>query len=156
VSNPFGLHRVDETEIIHVSGHFGKQFTDPSTALPILLELPERLHDPLRGTTLAGIGDGASVVEAEHFAIFTVEQGFVIESIDLAGTTLHENEDDPFSAWSKMRGFWGKRVNKGSTFPCSEPCQSEITKAASQRLEGIASGKNGTVGLQHVFLHVVH
>ena len=104
VGHPFSLHRVDEAKPVDVRGDVGKQFRDPPSALPVLLELPRRLHDPLGRPQLAGVGEDSRVVERHLLAVVQIEPGLVVERVDLAGSPLQEDKDHPLGPRGMVRG----------------------------------------------------
>ena len=90
----FGLHRMDEAQIIHVARHVREKFGDPMSRLAMPGKIPQRLHHALQAAPLAGVGDHARVVESDHFSVLLLEERLVIERVDVAWTALHEKEDD--------------------------------------------------------------
>ncbi len=141
VRHTFRLHRMNETELVHMPRHLREKLAHPATRLPVPREFPGRLHDPLFGGALAGIGERAGVVEAQLPAVLFLEQRLVIESIHLAGPALHEEEDDAPGARPELR-----RVGSPGIVPYGsggvlvrQPRQGQITETARERSQRVAS-----------------
>ena len=96
VSHPLGVHGMNESQIIHLTGNVRKKGGYVLATLAMLLEVPHRLHQlPF---ALLAEGSGAHPDEIDVLLILGKELGFVVEGVGVAGTTGHENEDDPLGS----------------------------------------------------------
>ena len=99
MGDAFGVHGVDEAEIIDVLADVRKEFADMLTALAVLLEVPEWLQE--LALALLPEGGFANAHEVVALAIAFDELGFVVEAVDVAGPAGHEKEDDALGAGGK-------------------------------------------------------
>jgi hypothetical protein len=143
VSDTFGLHRMNEAEVINMPGHVREEIGNPMAGFAVPGKIPGRFHDALETAALAGIGDNAGVVEGEHFAILLREQRFVIKRVDVTWAALHEDENDALRPGAKMRlagskgiGEWGGR---GGNILGGQPGEGEESKTAGGATQGRAA-----------------
>lgn len=94
VNGRIGRHGVDEGDIVDFLSQAGEQVTDPFAACAVLPEFPARFHD----ATLIAMPAATEGLHFDGFAIHSIHAGFVIEGIDLAGATVHIEENDVFRA----------------------------------------------------------
>ncbi len=116
MGDAFGVHAVQEAEIIDVAGHVRKQLGDPAAGFAVLGEFPGRLHDSLRRIAFAGVGSLAGVVKRHLLAIVRGEPRLVVERIDLADAALHEQKDDALGTGSEVRRLvcYGRVCNRAA------------------------------------------
>jgi hypothetical protein len=103
VRHSFGVHGMDEAEIIDVFGDVGEETADPATGLPVLFEIPERFEK----FTLTFFPEGglANANKVEGLAIALDELGLVVEGVDMGRSAGHEEEDDAFGFCGKYGSF---------------------------------------------------
>jgi hypothetical protein len=94
---------MEETKIVGVPRRFRKQIRHMLPRLTILIEFPWRLHEPLLTASLARLGKLASIIKRHPFAIAALKFRFVVEGINVADATLHEQEDHTFGFGRVMR-----------------------------------------------------
>ena len=108
---PPGVHGFDKTEVVRVLAQVWPKVADPLSALPVLLEFPNRVEDAaIAGLVLEGDIQVVETLEGKFFAVVFLEFGFGIKGIDLGNTAVHEEEDDPLG----LRGMVGARDGIGS------------------------------------------
>src|SRR5687767_10186852 len=115
-------------------GEMGKQIRHPAAALAVLLEFPERLHDPACGPDPC-LRDRALIEKLEHLPVISVEPRLVIVAVQMAHAAAHEEENHALGARREMRGANGERVGgaAGRDLRC-EAGQCEITETAGELL----------------------
>ena len=94
----------------------GKQVGDHFPTLTSRFEIPFGTHDPAT-STLALSTEGWNI---NGLAVETVQLGFVVKRVDLAGTAVHEEENDAPSLgrmgeeWTVQIGceIWGKTMSR--------------------------------------------
>ena len=95
-----------EGDVIDVFGDIGEEVGDMLAALAVLFELPSRLDDaalvffapPTKGLHIHGLA-----IHANHV-------GLVIKGVDVAGPTIHEQEDDTLGLARVMGLLGGERI----------------------------------------------
>jgi hypothetical protein len=102
MSDPFGLHSMEEAQVIDMPGCKGKQFRNPPTRVAILTEAPGGLQNPLHSAPLPGIGNRPGIIKRHLLAIAGYQQRLEVEGVDLARPPLHKQENDPLSPGSVM------------------------------------------------------
>ncbi len=119
----FGKARVNERHAVDVFAHLRKNFRNPRTRLPALLELEGRPHQ--RAHLL---GEEARVlVEAfQLLAIALGQFGFVVPGVDLALTAVHEQPDDAFGLGRKVRGFGRHGIDRQRRGSVGRVCQQPL------------------------------
>jgi hypothetical protein len=96
MGDTFGVHRVDETQIVNMLRDFREQGRDRATALTMAAEVPSWGHESLRtGLTHTRIRDLPGIVKFRRFSVSPDQFRFEIEAVNMAGAALHEEEDDP-------------------------------------------------------------
>ena len=104
VVNRFRVYRFDDRDVVDNFCRVGKQFTQPGTGLPMLLEVEDRLRN--RKSTLAGrhSGDALAVPHrtGEFSAMGLVQAGLVVEQIELGRATGLVQINDPFGFGCKV------------------------------------------------------
>ena len=105
------MHSIQEAQVVDVRGDVGKQFGNMLSTLAILLEFPRRLEDPVFDDFF-GLRQDTRVVKRVHLTIVPGKPTLVIERVDLAGTTLHEQEDHSLGTRCEMRLLFRKRVHR--------------------------------------------
>ena len=149
MGDTFGMHRVNETEIIDMLRDPRKKRRDVAPALPVLREFPERLHDPLRGGRfVTRVGNLPCVEKINFLSIAIKEQGLVIEGIDVARTTLHKNKNDPLRPrrknWeTRSEGITGESVRESGKGKSSEAAGGGLKKVTAIHLLFKVSEING-------------
>ena len=98
-------------------GHIGKQLGYPCSILPVLLEAPKRLHDPLIGAH-ACLGENSLVGEIQHVAIFLVKKRLVIVAVYLAYATCHKRKITLLALGNK----WGVLAERGLAMEFAIAC----------------------------------
>ena len=96
---------MDHAHLIDLLRHSGEEIRDPATALTVSLEFPRRLHDMVRRGLVAGFCTDPVVGKIERLAIFGGQAWLVVEGIDVAWPSLHENEDNPLGARREVRSM---------------------------------------------------
>ena len=94
------MHKGD---VIDVLGNIGEEVGDILATLSVLIELPAGLDD-------AALVLFAAATEGFHidgFAIHAKHVRFVVKGVDVAGATIHEEEDDAFGLAWKLGGALG-------------------------------------------------
>ncbi len=132
VGDAFGLHAMEEAELVDPLGGVREEFADPMPGLAMACELPGGTHHALARGQCAGVGEHPGVIEGHLLSFMAVEQGFVIVGVHLAGTALHEQEDDPARAWPDE----GRTRGEGISGETGDAGEGESAKATGQPLEG--------------------
>ncbi len=132
VCDAFGLHAVQEAELVHPLGGVREKFTDPVPGLAMTRELPGRTHHALTRGQRTRVGENPGVIEGHLLPFMPVEQGFVIVGVDLTRAALHEEEDHPAHPRSDERGSRGQ----GTAGEPGDSGEGESAKATGQPLEG--------------------
>ena len=110
------MHRMEKSHVINTFTETWKQVGDHFSALTTGFEAPLRTHDPAT-STLALSTESWNV---NGLAIEAVQLGFVVKRVDLAGTAVHEEENDAPSLgcmgeeWALQIGreIWGKTMGR--------------------------------------------
>ena len=107
---------MEKSHVINAFTETGKQVGDHFPTLTSGFEIPFRTHDPAT-STLALSTESWNI---NGLAVETVQLGFVVKRIDLAGTAVHEEENDAPSLgrmgeeWTVQIGceIWGKTMSR--------------------------------------------
>jgi len=107
---------MEKSHVINAFTETWKQVGDHFSALTTGFEVPFRTHDPAT-STLALSTKGWNI---NGLSIETVQLGFVVKRVDLAGTAVHEEENDTPSLgrmgekWAVQIGreIWGKTMGR--------------------------------------------
>src|SRR5437868_3120711 len=99
-------HGMQKGDVIHRGAEMRKEVTDPFSALAVLFELPFR-PDYAAFFALAAAAEGG---DRHGFAVQRIERRLVIEGIDLAWATVHEEENDALCLRRKVRRFGRERI----------------------------------------------
>ena len=100
VCHAFGMHGVDKAKVIYVLSDIWKKGGDMLPALPVLRELPKRLHK----AALTFLPECSRAYAGKIYAlsVFFVKFWLVVEGVDMAGATCHEKKYDALSPlWKK-------------------------------------------------------
>ena len=108
VDRRVGRHRVQEGDVVDAGGQVREQVADVLAGLAVLLELPLRPDDP----ALVLLAASAERLDGDRLAVELVELGLVVEGVDLAGTAVHEEEDDALGPGRQHRLLGGQRVGE--------------------------------------------
>jgi len=100
VDRRVGGHGVDECDIVDMLGDVGEQIADPFATLSVLLEIPARLDDP----PLVFVSTAPEGFHGDDLVVTPLHRRLVIERIDVAWSTVHEQKDDAFCFGCKV-GF---------------------------------------------------
>ena len=84
----------------------GKKTGNPLAAFAILLEIPAGLNNP----ALSLVSATAERLDVNRLVVHPLHRWFVIEGIDVTGTTIHIKKDDRFRFCRKMRFFRRQRI----------------------------------------------
>jgi hypothetical protein len=141
VGYPFGVHALEETQVVDARGDVREQLGDPAAALAVLREAPRRSHDAVLDNRLRSC-QGTGVGEVAHLAVAALQEWFVIEGIDLTGSPLHEQEDHPFGAGGMMAGTRGQ----GVAGRVGQVGQGEVAETAGDGFKGLAAIEEGVHG----------
>ena len=114
---------VDEGEFVSDGAEVGEDFGEPHAALAMLVEFEHGGCDEFfasfgHGGHALAVGDG---VGEDFFEAF-VELGLVVEEIELAGGSGHEEKDDAFG------GSLGEKVAVDPLFTCGGRLGGEVTE----------------------------
>ena len=121
-------------EVVHVLVDVREEIRCPVPALAVLLEVPQRLHHPLR-RALAGLGHRARVVEVDHLSVSFEQLRLVIKRVHMAHAARHEEEDDPLRLRRVMRFAQRERTGRA----VGEGCERERAEATGARLQKLAA-----------------
>lgn len=127
-----------------------KKIGCPTSRLPVLSVFPHRLHDKLGGAALTRFGNRASIVEPKFLTVIFVERRFIVEGIDVTGSALHEQENDPFCPWGVMGALAREQVRRPS-WVSAQTGQRQAAETASCLLERSSSG-NGLIEWVHMIV----
>ena len=135
VRDAFGVHGVDEAEVIDVLADVWKKFADVLTALAVLLEVPEWFQE----LALAFFSEGGfpNAHEVVALAIAFDKLRFVVEAVDVAGPTGHEEEDDSFGPAREEGRFGCEGIGPGGL--AKEGGEGEGAESASGGFEELAA-----------------
>jgi len=139
-----GRHGVDEGDVVNFLSQMGKQIADPFAAFAVLPEFPARFHD----ATLIAMPAPTEGLHFDSFAIHPVHAGFVIEGVDLAGTTVHVEEDHIFRARLEVGCLGSEGIAEGGRLLIGH-CRLLQTISIQQRCQR-QSGET-TAGLPECF-----
>ena len=93
------IHAAQQAHAVGVLGSLGHEFTDPETALAMLIEF-ERTGQQLRTGTHA----------AKALAVVSDELRLVIKGIHVGRTARHAQEDHALRLHGMVRSLWRQRV----------------------------------------------
>ena len=108
VDGAFGVHGVDEADVIDAGADVGEEVRDVLAALAVLLELPLRADD----AALVLVPAPAEGLDGNRLAVEGVQGRLVVEGLDLAGAAVHEQEDDGLGLGRLHRRLGGHRVGE--------------------------------------------
>ena len=97
---------MDKRDVIDARCQMGEQIADPFSAFAVLVEIPTGLDDStliLMTTPPKGFHVNRLIVTAFH-------RGLIVERIDMAGTAIHEQENDVLRFRSEMGGLGRQRI----------------------------------------------
>ena len=119
-----------------------EQFGEVVSALAVLLELERAADNRVRKreTSLEFAGEVGDAVE--RFPVKLVEQGFVFKGIDLAHSSLHEQEDAMLGPPRNVRGLAGKgigQISVGASLLGCQAGQCQRTQAVPRSCKKIAA-----------------
>src|SRR5438552_18150435 len=97
-----------EGDVIDACGQVGEQIADPLAGLAILVEFPLGTHD----AALVAPTSPPEGLDWDGAAIERIKLRFVVESVDVAGAAIHEQEDDAFRLGSKVRITRSQGINE--------------------------------------------
>ena len=106
VDGRVGRHGVNEGDVVHMLGKVREKSGDCFAALSVLLEGPFWADD----AALLFMAAASEGFDVNGFAVQRVEFGFVVEGVHVAGTSVHEEEDDVFGFAGEMWLFWLQRA----------------------------------------------
>src|SRR4051794_11702350 len=92
MDNAFGVEVADDAHVVDAFGEIGKEGRDPGAALAVLRELPRRGKNG--GTAVSELACDFTEAFGQALAFVLLEGGLGIESVDLAGSPHHEEEND--------------------------------------------------------------
>jgi len=98
---------MEKSHVINAFTETGKQVGDHFPTLTSRFEIPCRTHEPA-ASTLALSTEGWNI---NGLPIETVQLGFVVKRVDLAGTAVHEEENDTPSL-GRMGEKWAVRIGR--------------------------------------------
>ena len=101
MGDSLGMHAFQEAKVINMVGDVRKQFRYVLPALTMLIKPPEWFHQ--LALTLLTKRTKADAGEVDRFIVVIDEIRFVVETVDVAGPTLHENKDDSFGTLRQHR-----------------------------------------------------
>ncbi len=108
MSHAFRMHGMNKCEVIHLTGYMGEKRGDGLPAFAVLLEIPQGFHQfPL---ALFAKGCGTDTYEINVLAILGDQFGLVVESIDVTGSTRHEDENYALSSLRDEGGLGGQGI----------------------------------------------
>ena len=99
-------HRMEKGDVIDHFRSVGKKTGNPFAAFAILFEIPAGLDN----AALSLVSTTPERFDVNRFVVHALHGWFVIEGIDVTGTTIHIEEDDRFRFGRKMRFFGRQRV----------------------------------------------
>jgi hypothetical protein len=102
------MHGFDEANVIHALSEFGEEVADPGTGLAVLLEGPRGLEE-IKGFP----GDDLGAGEGQGLAVVALEQGLIVEGVDLGRAAVHEQEDDTLGTGGEVGLLDGEGVESG-------------------------------------------
>ena len=135
-----GVQRMDETQIIHMPRHLGKEFAHPASAVPVLTKLPRRLHHALVRAAIAGVRHRARIIERQLLPVVLFQAWLVIERVDLTRPALHEEEDDALGPRREMRCPRRQRIHP-HRIRRRHARERQIAKPARQRLQRLPAAQ---------------
>ena len=130
MSNTFRMHALEKTKVVHMVCDMRKQFTDMLPALAVLTKPPQWRHQvPL---TDFAKGAKSDTCEIDGLASRVDQVRLMVKAVDVTGTTLHEDKDDPLCTRSdhgitRRKGMIGAR-RRG--FLSQHATQCESTESA--------------------------
>ena len=137
MGHAFGVHRMNERKVIHLAGDVGKKRGNLLSAFAVLLEIPKGFHElPL---ALFAEGCGTDADEVDILAVHGDEFGLVVEGVDVAGPTRHEDKDYALGSLRDEGGLcsqWITRYGMGSL----HAGHSERTKSTRRAFQHVATG----------------
>ena len=127
-----------------------KEIGSPPSRLPVLSVFPHRLHDELRGGSLASLGNRTRVVERHSLAVIFVERRFIVEGIDVTRSALHEQKNDPFRPGAVMGALAREEIRRLNRVS-AQTGQRQASETAGCLLER-ASSRNGCIEWAHMIV----
>ena len=106
VDRRLGVHRVDEGDVVDALAHVGKEIRDVLAALSVLLEGPLGSDD----APFVPCPTPAPGLDLDRLPVQGVEPGLVVEGVDVARTTVHEEEDHALRARREVGRLRRQRV----------------------------------------------
>jgi hypothetical protein len=103
------MHAMKEAEIIDMLVDMGKEIRTPFADPSLRRELPRRSENPLGSGQGPCIGQSARVAKIFRLAVMLGQQWFVIERIDLADSTLHEEKYHSLGSRRQVKPFAARR-----------------------------------------------
>ena len=100
----FSFHAIDDADVIDAAADIFKDLTDINAALAVALECKGAWEE---GT---GFALGLDATAWDGLACVLGEVWLVVKGVEVAWPAIHEQLDDAFSLWGKMRRSDGKRV----------------------------------------------
>jgi hypothetical protein len=144
VGDAFGVHAVQEAEVVDVVIDVREEIRGPVAGLAVLLEVPQRLHHAL-GRAFAGLRHNAGVFDVDDLAVVFEQTRLVVIGIHMADAALHEEENDALGFRLMMGTFDGERIRQ-SGLALRHGLPGEVAEAAAGGLKEIASGgKHGAL-----------
>ena len=136
---PLGVHSLEYAQLIHVPGSMGKEFTDMLTALPVLLEFPERLHDTVLDD-LARLGQGSRIIKADHLTVITEEVLLIIIGVYLAYAACHEEKDHTLGPRGVVQHPWREWIAACHCFTVCHGTHGKAAESAGHAAQGVSTG----------------
>ena len=100
----FSFHAVNDADVIDAAADILKDLTDVNAALAVALEYEGAREE---GT---GFALGLDAAARDGLACVLCEVWFIVKGVEVTWPAIHEQLDDAFSLWGKMRSSDGKRV----------------------------------------------
>ena len=86
----FGVHRMDEAELINVLIHLGEEFGPPFSAFAMLFVGPKWLHQAKLTIAFSSLSNSTRIFKRHRLPIARHQVRLVVERIDMAHAPLHE------------------------------------------------------------------
>ena len=138
VDGAVGIEGPDEAEVIHMLRRVGEEGGDIHAALAVFGKLPGAGEQ--RSVAFGELADDGAVAGGQRLAVVFGEGRFRVESVDMAGATDHEKEDDGFGFGRKVGGFGGEGVGTGSGLSRRQQgCQGNRPEAVSGAGQHVAA-----------------
>ena len=140
-----GLKRVQHAQVIRMPGDMRHEVADPQPRLP-MLRPGERAGHQLVFAAVEHVGEAGGLDRiaerlGHRFAVELLQQRFVVEGVDLRGTTDQEQKDDRLGLRRQWGWPWSERVQRirpgrygrPFCFQSSQRLKSERTEAGAHR-----------------------